>query len=124
AAGRQPPCGGLSCQTGTGVTQCAYHAPDATPGSAQVGATRRATSSRHPRSGVARESGLAPHTSFPLRERAQRAQKVHAPEVRPVGVAEVELAMRALPHEETAETLFPGSPDYQVRVRLARCVKV
>src|SRR5680860_1459754 len=46
----------------------------------------------------------------------QRAQEVHAPEVGPEGLAEVELAVRALPEQETAEPLLSRRADHQVPV--------
>src|SRR6187431_1971246 len=51
-------------------------------------------------------------------------QEVHAAEVRPVGLAEVELALRALPEQEAAEPLLPRGPDHQVGVGLALGVEV
>src|SRR3954469_6440837 len=56
--------------------------------------------------------------------RADGAQEVHAAEVGPVGLAEVELRLGALPEQKAAEPLLPGGADHQVRVRLALGVEV
>ena len=50
-------------------------------------------------------SGAVP--AMPCRVRTQRAQEVDLPEGWPVGVAEVELRVRALPEQEAAEPLLP-----------------
>src|SRR4249919_445875 len=59
-----------------------------------------------------------------LRIRADRPQEVDLAEVGPVGLAEVELALGALPQEEAAEALLPRRPDHQVRIGLALGVEV
>src|SRR6266496_1777549 len=55
---------------------------------------------------------------------AERAEEVDLAERGPVGVAEVELGVGALPEEEAAQALLPRGPDDQVRVGLARGVQV
>src|SRR5690606_4801930 len=69
-----------------------------------------------PRSGA--EASLA------LGVGAQRPEEVDLAEVGPVGLAEVELAVRALPEQEAPEALLPGGADHQVGVRLALGVEV
>src|SRR5688500_8468984 len=49
----------------------------------------------------------------------QGAEEIHFPESRPKCFAEVELAIRALPHEESGQALLPRRPDHEVRVGLA-----
>ena len=56
--------------------------------------------------------------------RADRAQEVDPAEVGPVGLAEVELAVRALPQQEAAEPLLARGADHQVGVGLALGVEV
>src|SRR6188508_1223461 len=68
--------------------------------------------------------GSGPEAAVPLTEGTQRPEEVDLAEVRPVGLAEVELAVRALPEQETAEPLLPGGADDQVRVGLALGVEV
>src|SRR5215472_18993373 len=55
---------------------------------------------------------------------AQRPEEIHPAEGRPVGVAEVELRVDALPQQEPAEPLFPRSSDHQVGVGLPGRVQV
>src|SRR4029077_12749190 len=62
--------------------------------------------------------------ALPLAEGTQRPQEVDLAEVGPVGLAEVELAVRALPEQEPAEPLLPGGADDEVRVGLALGVQV
>src|SRR5690349_12978266 len=62
--------------------------------------------------------------TLPLGVGADGTQEVDAPEVGPVGLAEVELALRALPEQEAAEPLLPRGPDHQVGVALALGVEV
>src|SRR6187431_2742899 len=73
---------------------------------------------------LTRGRGSGPETAVPLTEGTQRPEEVDLAEVRPVGLAEVELAVRALPEQETAEPLLPGGADDQVRVGLALGVEV
>src|SRR3954454_20202750 len=61
---------------------------------------------------------------LPRGVRPQRAQEVDVPEVRPVGLAEVELAVGALPEQEAAEPLLATGADHQVRIGLATGVEV
>src|SRR6476469_2262756 len=75
-----------------------------------------------PASRGTRASGPVPPLA--LRVRADRAQEVHAAEVGPVRLAEVELAVRALPEQEAAEALLPRGADDEVGVRLALGVEV
>ncbi len=58
--------------------------------------------------------GVGPH----------RAQEVDPPEVRPVGLTEVELRPGALPQQEAAESLLPRGADHQVGIGLALGVEV
>src|SRR5450755_2493467 len=67
-------------------------------------------------------SGAEP--ALPGRVGAQRAEEVDAAERRPVGIAEVELRVRALPEQEPAEPLLPRGTDHQVRIGLAGRVEV
>src|SRR4051812_19898088 len=53
-----------------------------------------------------------------------RAKEVNATEVGPVGLAEVELRLRALPQQEATQPLLPRRADHQVRVGLALGVEV
>ena len=53
-----------------------------------------------------------------------RPQEVDVPEVRPVGLAEVELRVRALPEQEAGQPLLAAGADDQVRVGLALGVEV
>ena len=46
------------------------------------------------------------------------------PEIRPVGLAEVELGVRALPEQETRETLLTRGANHEIGVRLAARVQV
>src|SRR5207344_3054509 len=69
-----------------------------------------------------RWSGAEPPVT--RRVRAQGAQEVDPPEGGPVGVAEVELRVCALPQEEPAEPLLPRGPDHQVGIGLARGVQM
>src|SRR3982751_5715020 len=62
--------------------------------------------------------------TVPLAEGPQRPQEVDLAEVGPVGLAEVELAVRALPQQEAAEPLLARGADHQVRIRLALGVEV
>src|SRR5215469_8267648 len=54
----------------------------------------------------------------------QRAEEVDPPESGPVGIAEVELRVRALPEQEAAEALLARGPDDQVWIRLAGRIQV
>src|SRR5215469_11793652 len=72
-----------------------------------------------PRAGPSRaEAAVA------LSVRPQRAQEVDPPESGPVGVAEVELRVGALPEQETAQALLAGGPDDQVWIGLPGRVQV
>src|SRR3954451_9106999 len=62
--------------------------------------------------------------AFTLGVRAHSAEEVDPSKVRPVGLAEVELAVRALPEQKTSEPLLPRGADHQIRVRLALGVQV
>src|SRR5580704_1811935 len=55
---------------------------------------------------------------------AQRPEEVHLAEGGPVGVAEIELGVGALPEQEAAEALLARGADDQVGVGLARRVEV
>ena len=90
---------------------------DDTPGHAVA---RRSSAGRLDvaRGGSGAEAALA------LGVRPQRAQEVDAAEVGPVGLAEVELAVRALPEQEAAEPLLARGADHQVGVGLALGVEV
>src|SRR5215831_6842632 len=73
------------------------------------------------------ESGLAELGAEPAVPRGvgpQRPEEVHPPEGRPVGIAEVELRVDALPQQEAAQPLLPRGADHQVRVGLAGRVQV
>src|SRR5689334_24115082 len=65
-----------------------------------------------------RWSGAEPPVT--RRVRAQGAQEIDPPEGRPVGVAEVELRVGALPQQEPAQPLLPRGPDHQVGIGRAR----
>ena len=56
--------------------------------------------------------------------RAQGAQEINPAEGRPVGIAEVELRVRALPQQESAQPLLPRGPDHQVGIGLAGRVQM
>src|ERR1035437_2332056 len=71
-----------------------------------------------------REEELAPVTSFALGIRTQRPKEVDVSEVRPVGLAEIELTVRALPEQEATEPLLAGRADYQVGVGLTPGVEM
>ena len=58
--------------------------------------------------------------AVPRRVGPQRPQEVDLAEVRPVGVAEVELRVGALPEQEAAQPLLAGGADDQIGVGLAR----
>src|SRR4051812_49889143 len=66
----------------------------------------------------------AAEAALPLGVRAHGTQEVDPPEVGPVGLAEVELALRALPEQEAAEPLLPAGADHEVGVGLALGVEV
>src|SRR3982751_5684614 len=67
-------------------------------------------------------SGAVPALAQPVGP--DRPQEVDAAEVRPVGLAEVELAVRALPEQEAAQPLLPRRADDEVGVGLALGVEV
>src|SRR2546426_10240011 len=60
--------------------------------------------------------GLAAEATLALLVGADRAQEVDLPERRPVRVAEVELAVGALPQEEAGEPDLAAGADDEVRV--------
>src|SRR3954447_4388347 len=68
--------------------------------------------------------GLRAEPALALGVRADGAEEVHAAEVGPVGLAEVELRLRALPEQEAAEPLLPRGADHQVGVGLPAGVEV
>src|SRR5690242_9329628 len=68
--------------------------------------------------------GLRAVTTLAGRVGPDRTQEIDAAEVGPVGLAEVELALRALPEQEAAEALLAGGSDHQVRIGLALGVEV
>src|SRR5262245_1133804 len=70
------------------------------------------------------QAGLGAVPALALRVRADGAQEVDLAEVGPVGLAEVELALRRLPEQEPAEALLPGGTDHQVGVGLTLRVEV
>src|SRR5450759_4355706 len=74
----------------------------------------------------AEEAGAesAAETAGPLLVGADRPQEVDLAEGGPVDLAEVELAVDALPGQEAAEAHLAGGSNYQVRVRAARRVQV
>src|SRR5664280_1204385 len=63
-------------------------------------------------------------TPFALGVRTQRPKKVDVTEVRPVGLAEVELAVGALPEQETTEPLLARGANHQVGVGLTPGVEM
>ena len=67
---------------------------------------------------------LGAEAAVPRGVRAQRAEEVHPAERGPVGVAEVELGLGALPQQEAAQALLARGPDHQVRVGLAGRVQM
>src|SRR6516164_4087900 len=69
-------------------------------------------------------AGSGTEPAMPRGVRPQRAEEVHPPESRPVGVAEVELRVDALPQQEAAQPLLPRGADHQVRVGLSGRVQV
>src|SRR5699024_7862330 len=66
----------------------------------------------------------APHPAFPLGVVTQRPQEVDAPELGPIGLAEVVLGMHRLPQQEPAEPLLAGGADDEVGVGLALGVQM
>src|SRR4051812_34473799 len=66
-----------------------------------------------------RAGGSGAEAALPAGVVAEGAQEVDLAESRPQGFAEVELAVRALPHQEPGQALLPGRSDHQVRIRLA-----
>src|ERR671912_341714 len=66
----------------------------------------------------------AAEAALALGVRADGAQEVHAPEVGPQRLAEVELRVGRLPQQEAAEALLAGRADHQVRIRLTLGVEV
>ena len=54
----------------------------------------------------------------------QGPQEVDPAEVRPVGLTEVELAVRALPKQEAPEPLLPRGTDHEIRIGLTLGVEV
>src|SRR4051812_48714627 len=62
--------------------------------------------------------------TVPVAVGAQGPQEVDVPERGPVGVAEVELAVGALPEQESGQPLLAGGADQQVGVGLAAGVEV
>src|SRR5688500_8884509 len=62
---------------------------------------------------------LLPEAAAPRGVGPDGPQEVHLAEVRPIGLAEVELRVRALPEQEAGQPLLAGGPDDQVGVRLA-----
>src|SRR5690606_29663259 len=54
----------------------------------------------------------------------QSSEEVDLPERGPVRLGEPELRMRRLPQQKTGQSLFPGSANDQIRVRLSRGVQV
>ena len=69
-------------------------------------------------------TGLGAEAAVPVAVRAQGPQEVDVAELRPVGVAEVELAVRALPEQEAGQPLLARGADQQVGVGLALGVEV
>src|SRR5688572_21906620 len=69
-------------------------------------------------------SRLFAEAAPPCGVRADRPQEVHLAEVRPVGLAEVELRVRALPQQEARQPLLARGADDEVRVGLALGVEV
>ena len=62
--------------------------------------------------------GLGAETPLAISEITQCAQEIHTAEVRPQGLAEVELGVGALPGQEAGQSLLAAGADDQVRVRL------
>src|SRR5262245_12630692 len=54
----------------------------------------------------------------------QRAQEIHPPELRPVGLREPHLRVRALPQQEARQSLLPRCPADQIGIGLTRRVQV
>src|SRR6185503_20436945 len=78
-----------------------------------------------PPAGRARvHSRLRAVAPFALCVGTQRPQEVDAAEVRPVGLTEVELAMGALPEQETTEPLLPRGADHQIGIGLTLGVEM
>src|SRR5690349_1016232 len=75
------------------------------------------------RAGTSRQA-LTAEAAVPRGVRAQRAEEVDPAERGPVGVAEVELGLGALPQQESAQALLSRGPDDQVRIGLAGRVQV
>src|SRR5690606_12499776 len=73
---------------------------------------------------VCRSAPSPPETPLARGVGAQRAQEVDLAERGPVGLAEVELAVDALPEQEPTDPLLAGRADHQVRVGLAARVQV
>ena len=67
---------------------------------------------------------LPAETAGPLLVRADRPQEVDLAEGRPVGLAEVELAVGALPGQEAGQADLAGGPDDELRVRRASGVQL
>jgi hypothetical protein len=59
---------------------------------------------------------LFPEPAIPLLIASDSPQEIDLPKRRPVRVAEVELAVGALPEHEARQSHFPTRPDDQVRV--------
>ena len=81
---------------------------------------------RHARPGgepLSAVDGL-PEAALSQRVGPDGPQEVHPPELGPVGLAEVELRLRALPQQEPAQPLLPRRTDHQVRVGLTLGVEV
>src|SRR6476620_1564164 len=72
----------------------------------------------------ARVDGSGAEAALALGVGTDGAQEVDPAEVRPVRLAEVELAVRALPEQEPAEPLLAGGADDQVGVGLALGIEV
>src|SRR5262245_42281975 len=73
--------------------------------------------------GAARELSAA-EAAFAGGVGADRPQEVDPAEVRPQRLAEVELAVDALPEQEAAEPLLPGGTNHEVRVGLSLRVQM
>ena len=69
-----------------------------------------------------RASGAEP--ALPARVAAQGAEKVDLAEGRPVGVAEVQFRVGALPEQEVRQALLAARADDQVGFRVLRRVQV
>src|SRR4051812_17447110 len=74
--------------------------------------------------GWPRQTASGAEAALALGVGADRAQEVDLAEVGPVGLAEVELALGALPQQEAAETLLTRGADHEVRVGLTLGVEV